>query len=93
MFIMFEPKMLPNETPTVVGSNTAKIATKSSGKDVENATNKNPTFVFPIPLTLAKFTELLIVKLLDLIRTTNETRRTITFAKTPNCYIIDYGQP
>ena len=82
---MFDPKMLPSEIPTVACFIIAKIATNSSGKDVENATNKNPTFVFPKPVTLAKLTKLEIVKLLDLIITPNETIRTTMFPITPSC--------
>jgi hypothetical protein len=77
--------MLPSEIPTVCGSKIAKKATKSSGKEVEKATNKNPTLVFPKPVTLAKLTELVIVKLLALIRTTKEMKRTRIFPIIPSC--------
>jgi hypothetical protein len=85
MLIMFDPKMLPTEMPIVCGFTIANIATKSSGKDVEKATRMNPTFVFPNPVTLAKLTELVIVKLLALIRTTNEAIRTTIFPIIPSC--------
>jgi len=35
MLTMLEPKTFPIDTPTFSGFNTAKMATKSSGKDVE----------------------------------------------------------
>ena len=79
--------MFPNEIPTVIGSTIANIATKSSGKEVEKATSRNPTFVFPNPVILAKLTELEMVKLLDLIRTINEIIRIIIFPIIPNCSI------
>jgi hypothetical protein len=41
-----------------------KTDTKSSGKDVENATKMNPTVVLPKPVMPATLTELLIVALL-----------------------------
>jgi len=63
----------------------ANITTKSSGREVEKATSKKPTLVFPKPVTLAKLTELEIAKLLDLIRTTNEAARTAMFPITPSC--------
>jgi hypothetical protein len=77
--------MLPNEIPTVFESTMAKKATKSSGKEVENATSKNPIFVFPKPVTLATLTELVIVKPLARIRTTREIKRRIMFPIIPNC--------
>jgi hypothetical protein len=52
---------------------------------VENATIKNPTFVLPKPVMLANLTELVIAKLLALIRTTNETKRTTAFPIAPSC--------
>ncbi len=57
MLTMLEPKTFPIEIPTFSGFNTAKIATKSSGKDVEKATKINPTVVFPNPVALATFIE------------------------------------
>ena len=91
MLIIFDPKMLPSETPIVCGSMIANMATKSSGNEVEKATSRNPTFVFPNPVMLAKLTELVIVRLLDLIKTINEIIRTMTFPIIPNCSITFSG--
>ena len=55
MLTMLEPKTFPIDTPTFSGFNTAKMATKSSGRDVEKATKMNPTVVFPNLVTLATF--------------------------------------
>ena len=87
MLTMLEPKTFPMDTPTFSGFNTEKMATKSSGRDVEKATRMKPIVVFPNPVTLAKLTELLIVRLLDLIRTINAIIRIIIFPIIPNCSI------
>jgi hypothetical protein len=63
------------------------VATKSSGNEVEKATRKNPTFVFPNPVILAKLTEFVIVKLLAFIRTTKEAMRMTIFPIIPACSI------
>ncbi|HCW08284.1 MAG TPA: hypothetical protein DGG95_13065 [Cytophagales bacterium] len=84
MFAMFDPKTLPTEMPIVSGFQIANMATKSSGREVEKATNKNPIFVFPRPVTLAKLTELVIAKLLAFIKISNVTIRTATFPAIPS---------
>jgi hypothetical protein len=61
------------------------MTTTSSGREVEKATSMNPILVFPKPVTLAKLTELVIVKLLALIKTTNEAIRTAMFPILPSC--------
>ena len=58
--------------------------TTSSGREVEKATSMNPILVFPKPVTLAKLTELVIVQLLALIKTINETTRTVMFPIIPS---------
>jgi hypothetical protein len=61
------------------------MATESSGKDVEKATSMNPIFVFPKPVMLAMLIELLIAKLLDLIKTANDASRIAIFPIDPSC--------
>lgn len=61
------------------------MVTKSSGKEVENATSKKPIFVFPRLEMLAIFTELVIAQPLDLIKTISEPRRIRRFPSIPNC--------
>jgi hypothetical protein len=52
---------------------------------VEKATSMNPILVFPKPVTLARLTELVIVKLLALIKTASEAIRTAMFPIIPSC--------
>jgi hypothetical protein len=61
------------------------MTTTSSGREVEKATSMNPILVFPKPVMLAKLTELVIVKLLALIKTPNEAIRTAMFPILPSC--------
>ena len=83
-FTMLEPRTFPIDTPTFSGFNTEKMATKSSGSDVENATRMKPTVVFPSPVTLATFMEWVIVKSLALDKAANAARRMITLPINPN---------
>jgi hypothetical protein len=82
---MFDPRTLPTEIPIVLGFIIENRTTTSSGREVEKATSMNPILVFPKPVTLAKLTELVIVKLLALIKTTNEAIRTAMFPILPSC--------
>jgi hypothetical protein len=61
------------------------MTTTSSGREVEKATSMNPILVFPKPVTLAKLTELVIAKLLALIKTASEAMRTAMFPILPSC--------
>jgi hypothetical protein len=61
------------------------VTTTSSGREVEKATSMNPILVFPKPVTLAKLTELVIAKLLALIKTASEEMRTAMFPILPSC--------
>jgi hypothetical protein len=84
-FAMFDPKTFPTEMPIVWGAPIANKATKSSGREVENATSKKPILVFPKPVALAKLTELVIAKLLAFNKTTNAIMRTAMFPSIPSC--------
>jgi len=57
MFVMFEPKIVPMDTPTFSGSNTENTTTNNSGKDVDKAISTNPTVVFPKPVISATLIE------------------------------------
>jgi len=82
---MFDPRTLPTEIPIACGFMRENMTTASSGREVEKATNMNPILVFPKPVMLAKLTELVIVKLLALIKTPNEAIRTAMFPILPSC--------
>jgi ribonucleotide monophosphatase NagD (HAD superfamily) len=58
---MFEPRTFPTATPMAPCPNAAKMDTRSSGNEVENATRTKPMVVLPKPVMLATLTELLIV--------------------------------
>ena len=62
----------------------AKMDTRSSGREVENATRMNPMVVFPKPVISATLTELLIVTSLAFARIANETARTIVLPHIPS---------
>ena len=74
MLVMFEPRMLPIETP-IFSSLAPKMTTLSSGRDVAKPTKMKPTVVFPKPVMLETFTELFIVISLAMITVMIEARR------------------
>jgi hypothetical protein len=61
------------------------MATKNSGRDVENATRINPTVVLPRPVVSAILTEFVIVELLALFKMSREITKTIALPISPSC--------
>ena len=84
IFTMFEPKTFPMATPMVSCPIAEKMATESSGKDVEKATRMNPTVVFPKPVMSATLTEFVIVQSLALSKTSNAARRISALINRPS---------
>ena len=54
MLVMFEPKMLPMETP-IFSELAPKMTTLSSGRDVAKPTSMKPIVVFPKPVMFGHF--------------------------------------
>jgi len=84
MFTILEPKTFPIATPMLSCPITEKIDTQSSGKDVEKATNMNPTVVFLKPVISATLTELVIVQSLALYKASSEATRINTLPNGPH---------
>jgi len=81
---MLEPNAFPTATPTASPPIAEKMATESSGKDVENATRRKPIVVFPNPVMSATLTELVIVKWLALSSTKSEPSRINALTSMPS---------
>ena len=82
MLVMFEPKMLPMDTP-IFSEPTPKIATLSSDRDVAKPTRMKPTVVFQKPVMLETLTALLMVNSLAITTMMIEARRIRAFPINP----------
>jgi len=79
MFTMLLPMMFPNDIPTASSFLVLNRATVSSGRDVDNDININPTAVLPNPVISAILSLLIIVHLLKLPNKKRATSKTTIF--------------
>lgn len=80
MFSILLPRMLPSATPTASSVAVLKIATVSSGREVEREMRKKPTAVFPNPVISATLSLFVMVMWLNLSSSSSAASRVPVFS-------------
>ncbi len=83
MFTILLPNMLPSATPTASSVAVLKMATVSSGSEVEREMRKKPTAVFPKPVISATLSLFVMVMWLNLSSSNNEASRRAVLSTSP----------